>query len=70
MSTDPRLASVELLTMAVMLAKKRQREAPERTVTLQVIYAAGLDPDAEPEYEGETYTYTLPPDAAGAVGSV
>ena len=66
MALDPRLASVELLTMAAMLARKRQAEAPRKTVTLRVVYAAGLDPEAEPEYEGESYTYELPPQPGGS----
>ena len=70
MALDPRLASPVLLALAARRAKERQTTAPPRTITLRVIYAAGLDPDAEPEYEGESYTYELPPDAAGASGSV
>jgi hypothetical protein len=59
MALDPRLASVELLTIAAMRAKKNQVAAPRRTVTVQVVYvdALGLEPDEE----GESYTYELPP---------
>jgi len=48
-----------------MRARQHQVDGPRRTVTLQVIYAAGLDPEAEPEIMGERYVYTLPPHASG-----
>ena len=65
MALDPRLASVELLALAAMRAKQNQTSAPRKTITLRVVYAAGLDPEAEPEFEGPSYTYELPP-APGA----
>ena len=61
MALDPRLAEPLLLVLAARRAKERQVTAPRRTVTLQVIYAAGLDPIAEPEIWGESYTYELQP---------
>ena len=59
MTTDPRLACVELLTMAAMVAKKRQTTAPPRHVTLQIVYydARGIEADEL----GERFTYELPP---------
>ena len=60
MGLDARLASVELLTLAAMAAKRRQTDAPRTTITLRVVYAAGFDPAAEPEYEGPSYVYELP----------
>ena len=65
MALDPRLAEPLLLVLAARRAKERQVTAPRRTVTLQVIYAAGLDPIAEPEIWGESYTHELPPPAPG-----
>lgn len=41
--------------------EERQHEAPRQTVTVRVVYAAGLDPTLEPEYEGASYVYELPP---------
>jgi hypothetical protein len=54
--------SIELLTMAAWRAKQHQVAAPRRTVTVQVVYydALGIEPDEE----GESYTYELPPPGA------
>jgi hypothetical protein len=60
MTNDPRLADPVILALAALRAKKNHRDAPRRTVTCQVIYAAGLDPILEPEILGECYTYELP----------
>ena len=68
MALDARLASPLLLALAARRAKARQVTAPPRTVELQVIYYDCLG--LEPEELGERYTYTLPPGASGAVGSV
>jgi hypothetical protein len=57
MSQDPRLADPVILALAALRAKKNQVTAPRRTVTLQIVYAAGLDPIAEPAYEGPTCAY-------------
>lgn len=58
MALDPRLMSIELLTLAAMRAKQRQHEAPRQCVTLQVVYydARGIEPDEL----GESYTVALP----------
>jgi hypothetical protein len=58
MALDPRLASVEFLTIAALRAKKNQGDAPRKTVTVQVVYydALGVLPDEL----GERYTYELP----------
>ena len=61
MALDPRLADGVILALAAMRAKQHQASAPRQTVTLRVVYAAGLDPTLEPEYEGECYVYELPP---------
>ena len=65
MAHDPRLASPVILALAARRAKERQVTAPPRTITMKVVYAAGLDPEAEPEIMGETYTYELPPAPRG-----
>jgi hypothetical protein len=59
MALDPRLANIQLLTIAAIRAKQRQHEASRQTVTVRVVYvdALGLEPDEE----GESYTYELPP---------
>jgi hypothetical protein len=57
MSNDPRLADPVILALAALRAKKNQGTAPRRTVTLKIVYAAGLDPIAEPAYEGPSYVY-------------
>lgn len=61
MALDARLADTVLLAVAAMRIKKNQVEAPKRYITLRTVYAAGLDPTLEPEYEGPSYTYELPP---------
>ena len=67
MALDPRLAEPLLLVLAARRAKERQVTAPRRTVTLQVIYAAGLDPIAEPIW-GESIPTLPPPALAVALG--
>jgi hypothetical protein len=55
MALDPRLASLELLTLAAMRARRSQATAPRQRVTLRVVYydALGQEPDAC--YTGPTY---------------
>ena len=55
MALDPRLTSLELLTIAARRAKERQHGAPRRTVTLRVVY--GDERGMEPLLEGPTYVY-------------
>ena len=57
MALDPRLASVELLTLAAMRAKQRQEAAPDQAVVLQIEYDAFED---EPPLLGERYVLYLP----------
>jgi hypothetical protein len=58
MALDPRLRSVELLTLAAMRAKQRSQAEPRHRVVLQIEYydARGIDPPTQ----GEWYTYELP----------
>ena len=63
MALDPRLASVQLLTLAAMRAKERQAAAPDQVVVLQVEYDAYED---EPPLLGEQYVYVLPAKAPSA----
>jgi hypothetical protein len=58
MALDPRLASIELLTLAALRARRSQAAAPRPTVTLQVVYydASGHEP---PEH-GARYVYAFP----------
>jgi hypothetical protein len=59
MALDPRLMSLELLTMAAMRARERKAgRPPGRPVVLQIAYvdARGLEP---PEL-GERYVYYVP----------
>jgi hypothetical protein len=57
MARDPRLADGVLLALAALRAKERQRTAPTRTVTVQVVYydALGVLPDEL----GEQYVYEM-----------
>ena len=54
---DPRLASIELLTLAALRARQRQDAEPTRTVVLQIEYDAYGD---EPPLLGERYVLVLP----------
>ena len=55
------MRSTHLTRLVRVEAQEREQTEPRRTITLRVVYAAGLDPIAEPEYEGESYLYELPP---------
>jgi hypothetical protein len=57
MARDPRLASVELLTLAALRARERQEAPRLRPVTLQVVYYDALSGEETP---GPSYTYDLP----------
>jgi len=58
MALEARLKRLELLTLAALRAKRSKADAPQRTVTLQVVYydARGVEPDMT----GERYEYVLP----------
>jgi hypothetical protein len=60
MALDPRLASVELLTVAALRARSRQQQEPTRAVVLQIVYDAYGD---EPEVLGERHVLYLPEQA-------
>ena len=59
MSVDPRLADGVILALAAMRVRQQQRDAPRKTVTLRVVYHDCLG--IEPDEEGPSYTYELPP---------
>jgi hypothetical protein len=57
MSIDPRLADVQLLTLAALRLRQRQEAEPKPRLVFQVTYydARGIEPDEL----GERYVYEL-----------
>jgi hypothetical protein len=65
MALDARLANVQLLTLAALRARERQRTQPKpgRVVVLKILYDAAPE---EPPLEGATHVLYLPEKAPSA----